>query len=137
MHNAEESSGQPSDRTRVLPTYRRLRARSGRIRYAHDETGPRNTGPRAEPYCTVSQRASGHYAADGGRLDPDLDVAWSAQVPVAGRRNDVWVLVCGGIATAAAFAAAFVASGGAASHAATYGTTGPTAVSRACPSPAP
>jgi hypothetical protein len=150
MRNAEEFPGQPSDRTRRLPTYRRLGARPGRGRYARDETVPRETVPPAEPHCTVNQGAPGHQGgfsyqgapgyrggAEAGRDGGELGIAWSAQFPVAGRRNDLWVLVCGGIATAAAFAAAFVASGGVASHAATTGTAVPAAVSRACPSPVP
>jgi hypothetical protein len=45
------------------------------------------------------------------------------------------VLVCGGIAAAAAFAAAFLASGGVASHPATPVTV-PAVVSQACPTAA-
>jgi hypothetical protein len=130
MHSAEEFTGQSSGRTRVLPTYRRLRARPGRIRYAHDEAVP--------PLCTLPAGASGHYGGTGywaGR--EDLGTAWSARFPVAEPRHDLWVLVCGGIATAAAFAAAFIASGGVASHAATSVNTVPIAVTRACPTPAP
>jgi hypothetical protein len=52
-----------------------------------------------------------------------------------GRRTDRWVLVCGGIAAAAAFAAAFLASGGVASHPATPVTV-PAVVSQACPTAA-
>ena len=149
MRNAEEFPGQPSDRTRRLPTYRRPGARPGRVRYAHEETVPRETVPPAEPHCTVSQGASGHQGAFGYQGAPgyrggaeagcdggELGIAWSAQFPVARRRNDLWVLVCGGIATAAAFAAAFVASGGVASHPAAPGATMPAVVSQACPSPA-
>ncbi len=54
-----------------------------------------------------------------------------------GRHGDLWVLVGGGIAAAAAFAAAFVASGGVAGHPAAPGATMPAVVSQACPSPAP
>jgi len=61
---------------------------------------------------------------------------WLTEFPPAGRRTDLWVLVCGGIAAVAAFAAAFVASGGVASHPATPGTTVPAVVSQACPSTA-
>ena len=95
------------------------------------------------PHCTLYQATTGYQGASGhrggaeaGRNDGELGIAWSAQFPVAARRNDTWVLVCGGIATAAAFAAAFVASGGVVSHAATTGSTVPAAVSRACPSSA-
>ena len=61
---------------------------------------------------------------------------WPAEPPVGGRHADLWVLVCGGIAAAAAFGAAFVASGGVASHPATPGATMPAVMSQACPSPA-
>jgi hypothetical protein len=162
MHNVEELWGQPSDQTRVLPAYRwlRPRPRPGRIRYAHDEavpreTVPRPTAPRAEPHCAMSRgtssshAASGHYGTfhdDGHPGTGELGVPWSARFPVypaysaypvAGTRNDLWVLVCGGIATVAAFAAAFIASGGLASHAATSVNTVPIAVTRACPTPVP
>jgi hypothetical protein len=59
--------------------------------------------------------------------------AWLAEFPVGNRHTDLWVLVCGGIAAAAAFAAAFVASGGAASHPAAPGAAVPAMVSQACP----
>ena len=109
MGNAGEFPGQTSGRTRVLPSYGQASsAGTGRIRYAH-----------------------GCAAAAG-----ELGIAWSAEFPVAGKRNDLWVLVCGGIATAAAFAAAFVASGGVASHPAAPSAV-PAAVSRDCPSPTP
>lgn len=137
MRNAEEFPRQPSDRRRVLSAHRRLGARPRRIR-ARAETVPLETAPPAEPHCTVYQGAPGHYGGtETGRDGGELGIAWSAQFPVAGPRNDRWVLVCGGIATAAAFAAAFIASGGVASHAATTGSTVPAAASRACPSPAP
>lgn len=83
------------------------------------------------------QRDSGgaRDAADSG----ELGYPWSAAFPVTRRRNDTWILVCGGIAAAAAFAAAFVASGGVAGHpGATPGATAPAAtVSRTCPAPTP
>jgi hypothetical protein len=71
--------------------------------------------------------------AEGGDLGSG---AWPIELQ-AGRHSDVWVLVCGGIAAAAAFAAAFVASGGISSHPATPGATMPAVVSQAWPSPAP
>jgi hypothetical protein len=148
MRNAEEFSGQQSDLTRVLPTYGEpsgpwpsgVRARGkGRIRYAH-----RGKPPRIEPFCTVSQEAFAHHEGYGDMWgarevahDGELgDEAWSARFPVTGHRNDLWVLVCGGIAAVAAFAAAFVASGGVTSHPATPAAV-PAVVSAACPSPAP
>ena len=142
MRNAEEFSGQRSGLTRVLPTYRRQGGSgSGRIRYAHG-----GALPRVEPFCTVAQGAADHHGsdadvegvrdvadgADGGGMGAG---AWPTEFPVAGRHSDLWVLVCGGIAAAAAFAAAFVASGGVASHPAAPGTTMPAVVSQACPSP--
>ena len=154
MHNAEEFSGQRSGFRRVLSTYRRPGSRAngsgaGRIRYAHG--GP----PRVEPFCTVAQGAV-HHGGTAGRADavdetdatgvtyggnPDSG-AWLSEfpvggLPVGGRHADTWVLVCGGIAAAAAFAAAFVASGGLASHPASPGATMPVVVSQACPSPVP
>jgi hypothetical protein len=137
MRNAEEFSGQFGSRA----------PGTGRIRYAH-----RGLPPRVEPLCRVSSAAFAfaHREGGGGMRDAGAvavdeavtgggepgDEAWSAWFPVTGRRNDLWVLVCGGIATVAAFAAAFVASGGVASHPATPATT-PAIVSAACPSPAP
>jgi hypothetical protein len=143
MGNAEEFSGQRPGRTRVLPAYRRPGSRSGRIRYAHG-----GALPRVEPFCAVPQGAADHREGDGdvGGVEDATGVAdcgdlgsgaWPMALPAAGRHSDVWVLVCGGIAAAAAFAAAFVASGGISSHPATPGATMPTVVSQACPSPAP
>jgi len=82
----------------------------------------------ADDYGTIGQGAATDHGEPG--------FAWSAEFPVAGRRHDLWVLVCGGIAAAAAFAAAFVASGGVASHPATPSAV-PASISRACPSPIP
>jgi len=134
MGNADEFPGQMSDGTRVRPTHRRaLSAGTGRIRYAHAGV------TRVEPFCIVAQGAGGHYGVIGRDAAADhreLGFAWSAEFPVARRRHDLWVLVCGGIAAAAAFAAAFVASGGTASHPATPSAV-PAAVSQACPSPTP
>jgi hypothetical protein len=115
MGKTEEFIGQPSV--------------TGQIRHAH------SGGPRVEPFCRVAQ--GGFLRHRGTAANGELGFAWSAEYPVAGRRNDLWVLVCGGIAAAAAFAAAFVASGGVASHPATPGAAVPAAVSRACPSPTP
>ena len=135
MGNADEFPGQMWDRTRVRPASWRARsAGAGRIRYAH------GGATRVEPFCAVAQGISGHYGGigrDAAAGRGELGFAWSAEYPVAGRRNDLWVLVCGGIAAAAAFAAAFVASGGVASHPATPSAAVPAAVSRACPSPTP
>jgi hypothetical protein len=143
MRNAEEFSGQRSGLTRVLPTYLRPGSGSGRIRYAHG-----GALPRVEPFCTVAQVAAPGAAdrhagdkdvggvrdvADGGDLGAE---SWPTEFPLAGRHSDLWVLVCGGIAAAAAFTAAFVASGGVSSHPAAPGATMPAVVSQACPSPA-
>ena len=157
MHNAEEFSGQRSGFRRALPTYRRTGPGAGgrgRIRYAHG--GP---PPHVEPFCTVPQGPAHHAGTadaadtsgtvsaggaggavgDGGlTYSGNLDAgAWPAGLPDGGRHGDLWVLVCGGVAAAAAFAAAFVASGGLASHPAAPGATMPALVSQACPSPAP
>lgn len=159
MRNADEFSGQRSGFKRVLPTYRRPGSGSGRIRYAHG-----GALPRVEPFCTVPQGAADHRVGDkdtagirdawnatgvpgggdlgggdlgGGHLGGgDLGAgAWPMELPAAGRHADLYVLVCGGIAAAAAFAAAFVASGGVSNHPATPGATMPAVVSQACPSP--
>ncbi len=142
----EEFSGNRLGLARMLPTYRRPGARAGRpgggrIRYAHG-----GALPRVEPYCTVPQGPLVHRGAPGvteaagaGDVAGLADVssgAWLAETPAGGPRADLWVLVCGGIAAAAAFAAAFVASGGVASHPAAPGATMPAVVSQACPAPA-
>jgi hypothetical protein len=63
----------------------------------------------------VTGRGGIRYAFGGAppRVGP-----WATAVPGAAPHADLWVLICGGIAAAAAFAAAFLASGGA-GHAAT------------------
>lgn len=141
MGNAEEFSGQRSDFTRMLPAHRRSGPGSGRIRYAHS-----GVLPRVEPLCTVPQAPAGHHRDDGGAdgawgargfaYGTGGDDPWSTEFPPAGRRSDLWALICGGIAAVAAFAAAFIASGGLASHSATPGATRPAVVSQACPSAA-
>ena len=151
MRNAEEFPDHAPDFTQVMPTLRKPASGTGpragtgprpgkpgkgRIRYAHS-----GLVPRIEPLCTVPQGEYGHYIGNGaaGGVGEPAGEAWSARFPVTsatGRRNDLWVLVCGGIAAAAAFAAAFVASGGLASHPATPASV-PAVVSQACPSPAP
>ena len=141
----EESPGSQLGPTRVPRAFRKPaaggRPRSGRIRYAHG-----GALPPVEPHCTMSQgeppRPADH-GDDAGTQGPvglggDPGTwAWRAGPPVGGRHGDLWVLVCGGIAAAAAFAAAFVAAGGAASHPATPGATMPAVVSQACPAPSP
>ena len=84
----------------------------GRIRYAFGDVPPGAGQPRAE--------------------EP-----WAAGPPVTAHHADLWVLVCGGIAAAAAFAAAFVASGGVAAHAATPHAPARTVIVQACPTAAP
>jgi hypothetical protein len=151
MRNAEEFSGQRSGLRRVRPAYRRPgpsaagRPGASRIRYAHG-----GALPRVEPLCTVSTGpGAGHHGSEagpgsgyvtdfagggyGGRLGGE---AWLAEFPAGGRRADLWVLVGGGVAAAAAFAAAFVAAGGVASHPAAPGAAVPAVVSQACPAPA-
>jgi hypothetical protein len=81
--------------------------------------------------------AGGADPGTGAWLGEPGTGAWLAEPPVGGRHGDLWVLVCGGIAAAAAFGAAFVASGGVASHPAAPGATMPAVVSQACPSPSP
>jgi hypothetical protein len=156
MGNAEEFSGQRLDLTRVMPGYRRSVSGFGRIRYAHS-----GVLPRAEPFCTVPQgttvphRTTGRHGTTGRREltehhEDDGHTrgimgggyggagAWPTEFPDDGRRSDLWVLVCGGIAAVAAFTAAFAASGGLASHPATMqGATRPAVVSHACSSLAP
>lgn len=68
----------------------------------------------------------------GNAEDPNENIDaidWVPPLP-SDSRNDLWVLVCGGIAAVAAFTAAFLASGGAVSHAATPGATVPAVVSQ-------
>lgn len=120
MGNAEEFSGQFGSRA----------PGTGRIRYAH-----RGLPSRVEPFCRVSPGAFAFAHREGGGGTRNAGAVAGAGA-VTGRRNDLWVLVCGGIATVAAFAAAFVASAGVASHPATPATT-PAVVSAACPSPVP
>jgi hypothetical protein len=62
-----------------------------------------------------------------------LDEQWRDLTP----RADLWVLISGGIAAAAAFAAAFVASGGVAAHASTPQAPAHSVVVQACPTAAP
>jgi len=142
MPNAEEFSGQWSDLTGMPPAYRRPGSRFSQIRYAH-----KGARPRVEPFCAVSHGPASHHGdagegADGrDRADGrDSGTAGAGgapgEFPAAHRHTDLWVLVCGGIAAAAAFAAAFVASGGVSSHPAAPGATMPAVVSQACPSPA-
>ncbi len=69
------------------------------------------------------------------RYADELDEQWRdlGQVaPGTASRADLWVLVCGGIAAAAAFAAAFVASSGVAAHASTP-PAARTVIIQACP----
>jgi hypothetical protein len=61
----------------------------------------------------------------------------AAAPAVTAPHADLWVLICGGIAAAAAFAAAFVASGGVAAHAATPPAPARTVVVQACPTAVP
>ena len=134
MRNVQEFPGRRSGLARILPAYRRPGSRGGssRIRYAHG-----GAFPRVEPYCAVPQGTAVHYA-DGGAAGIATDTSlWLAEPPVGGRQGDVWMLVCGGIAAAAAFAAAFVASGGVASHPAAPPARMPAVVRQACPTAAP
>jgi hypothetical protein len=101
--------------------------------------------PRLEPFCTVPQETFWHHGGDGDLRDGRYAAndegpggeAWSARFPVTRHHSDLWVLVCGAIAAAAAFAAAFVASGGVATHPATPAMVVPAVVSQSCPSSAP
>ena len=161
MRNAEEFSGRRPGLARMPWAYRRpgrgaggRRAGSGTPTAAHCRASSRTarchrvrrvtTGAiwarespgtsRAPPTRAPGPGwASGH----GAWLAEPGTGAWLAEPPVGGRHGDLWVLVCGGIAAAAAFGAAFVASGGVASHPAAPGATMPAVVSQACPSPAP
>jgi hypothetical protein len=79
--------------------------------------------------------ADGGNGGDSGSEDLGGGI-WLTEFPPGDRHTDRWVLVCGGIATAAAFAAAFFASGGMATHPVSPGAAVPGIVSQACPSPA-
>jgi|ERR1700722_14762506 len=94
----------------VMPSYRGPAGGRGRIRYAYGAVPPLVEPWAAGPPVTAS---------------------------VTAPHADLWVLVCGGIAAAAAFAAAFVASGGVAAHAATPQAPAHSVVAQACPSAAP
>jgi hypothetical protein len=160
MRNAGEFPGRRTGLRRIRPARRRSapgagsEAGSGRIRYAH--TG---APQRDEPFCTVGLGAAAHHPGGANaEAGPDLGglglgdlglggpglggpglggEAWPPVFTPASRRTDLWVLVCGGVAAAAAFAAAFVAAGGVAHHPATPETMVPAVISQACPSPAP
>ena len=152
MRNAEEFSGKRWGFIRGLPKYRRPGASggglggTGRIRYARC-----GAAPRVEPYCAVARGSAGHHGSDAGAGGPggtwgaggvteggSLGAGiWPTEYPEGGRHSDVWVLVCGGIAAAAAFTAAFVASGGVASHPAAPAARMPAVVSQACPASLP
>ncbi len=71
-----------------------------------------------------------------GGVPPRVE-PWAAAPPGPAPHADVWVLVCGGIAAAAAFAAAFIASGGMAAHAATPSAPARAIVVQACPTAVP
>jgi hypothetical protein len=80
------------------------------------------------------ERGRIRYAFGGG---PPIVGPRAAAPPAVAPPTDLWVLICGGIAAAAAFAAAFVASGGI-GHPATPPTTAVHSVSiQACPTAAP
>jgi len=111
MRYADELDEQLRDLGRVMPSYRGPAGGGGRIRYAFG-----GVPPNAEP-CA--------------------EQPWEGAPPVTAPHADLWVLVCGGIAAAAAFAAAFVASGGVAAHAATPQTAAHSVVIQACPTAAP
>ena len=99
-------------------------------RWAADAGG--GAGPAGEGGEWAADAGGGWTAGEGG--------GWTANTGTgadAARRTDSWILVCGGIAAAAAFAAAFVASGGTASHPATPANAVPAAISRSCLSPSP
>ena len=111
--------------------------------------GPAGSGtPTAGHHCAPSRTAQfrkggrrrpldhhgGAGAGGGGDAGGDPGTAsWLAEPPVGGRHGDLWVLVCGGIAAAAAFGAAFVASGGVASYPATPARRCPPRQSRGRP----
>ena len=67
---------------------------------------------------------------------PPQAETWTGE-PAGTARADLWVLVCGGIAAAAAFAAAFIASSGMAAHASTPQAPARTVIVQACPTAVP
>jgi hypothetical protein len=99
-----------------------------------ESTGNR-PGPTGVPRAFRKPAAGGRPGS--GRIRYAHGGALRPEPPVGGPRGDLWVLVCGGIAAAAAFAAAFVAAGGVASHPATPRTVMPAVVSQTCPAPSP
>jgi hypothetical protein len=118
---------------------------AGRIRYAHDgeqshdETFRGSGFPGTEFPGTEFPGAEFPGAESPSAGWPGAEFLgagpFDARPFGGGRRSDLWVLVCGGVAAAAAFAAAFLASGGVASHPATPATM-PAVVSQACPTTA-
>ena len=112
MRNAEEfhrrsGTAQASRCRQAAPDAGGRRPGPGRIRYAHG-----GVWPRVEPYCTVA-----HGAGDGcGAAVAADDDVWLTEFPVGDRQASLRGLICGGLATAAAFVAAFVAASGMAGY---------------------
>jgi hypothetical protein len=77
----------------------------------------------------------GHIRYAFGAVPPRAE-PWAAAEHVTAPQADLWVLVCGGIAAAAAFAAAFLASGGI-GHAATPPAPAHNITVQACPAAVP
>jgi hypothetical protein len=125
MRNAGEHTGQRADNVREDA------GTAGPAAYPPGEPAPYAAGQTAAG--TAGETAAGTAGEAAGEM-------WAAGYPAGARRTDTWVLVCGGIAAAAAFAAAFVAAGGVAGAAGQHavpGSTVPAVVSQACPSAAP
>ncbi len=120
MRYADELDEPLRDLSQVVPGRGRPRGRSGRIRYAFG-----GVPPQVEPWAAA---APGTAPLNAGLLNTGL--------LNTGPRADLWVLVCGGIAAAAAFAAAFVASSGMAAHASTP-PAAHTVIVQACPTAVP
>jgi hypothetical protein len=123
MRNADELgelNEQWRDLTGVMPSYRNLTGAGPEARWV---IGSQPAGARAG-------RGRIRYAFGGAA--PRGGEPWAADPAATAPHADLWVLVCGGIAAAAAFAAAFLASAGV-GHAATPQAPAHNVSVQACP----
>jgi|HubBroStandDraft_5_1064220.scaffolds.fasta_scaffold1066757_1 hypothetical protein len=106
------------------------------MRYADELDEQWRDGTRVTPSYRGPAGGPGRIRYAFGAVPPQVE-PWAAAAPGTAPHADLWVLVCGGIAAAAAFAAAFVASGGVAAHAATPQAPAHSVIVQACPSALP
>ena len=81
------------------------------MRYADELDGQLRDLSRVMPSHGGPAGGRGRIRYAFGGVPPQAE-PWAAAPSGTAPRADLWVLVCGGIAAAAAFAAAFIASGG-------------------------